>query len=304
MYEVKVIPFMRYRHLAIAFSVLLMLASFVSFGVKGLNFGLDFTGGTLVEVVYDKPVDVESVRQLLDGEGFKGAIVQNFGAETDVMIRMQRSDAKQLADEIVATLRADGTQVQVHRVEFVGPQVGDELKEQGGLGMLLALAAIMAYVSMRFQFKFAVAAVLGLLHTAIITLGFFSWFQWEFDLTVLAALLAMVGYSLNDTIIVADRIRENFRLLRKGSADEIIDSSITQTLSRTVVTALTTLLVLFVLLFFGGNTIFGFSIMLIIGIIIGTYASIYVCTSILLMAKVSKEDLIVRDKEDETYDTP
>ncbi len=304
MYEVKVIPFMRYRHLAIAFSVLLMLASFVSFGVKGLNFGLDFTGGTLVEVVYDKPVDVESVRHLLDGEGFKGAIVQNFGAETDVMIRMQRSDAKQLADEIVATLRADGTQVQVHRVEFVGPQVGDELKEQGGLGMLLALAAIMAYVSIRFQFKFAVAAVLGLLHTAIITLGFFSWFQWEFDLTVLAALLAMVGYSLNDTIIVADRIRENFRLLRKGSTDEIIDYSITQTLSRTVVTALTTLLVLFVLLFFGGNTIFGFSIMLIIGIIIGTYASIYVCTSILLMAKVSKEDLIVRDKEDETYDTP
>lgn len=304
MYEVKVIPFMRYRNLALAFSVLLMLASFVSFGVKGLNFGLDFTGGTLVEVVYDKPVDVESVRQLLDDEGFKGAIVQNFGAETDVMIRMQRSDAKQLADEIVATLRADGTQVQVHRVEFVGPQVGDELKEQGGLGMLLALAAIMAYVSMRFQFKFAVAAVLGLLHTAIITLGFFSWFQWEFDLTVLAALLAMVGYSLNDTIIVADRIRENFRLLRKGSADEIIDYSITQTLSRTVVTALTTLLVLFVLLFFGGNTIFGFSIMLIIGIIIGTYASIYVCTSILLMAKVSKEDLIVRDKEDETYDTP
>ena len=304
MYEVKVIPFMRYRNLALAFSVLLMLASFVSFGVKGLNFGLDFTGGTLVEVVYDKPVDVESVRQLLDDEGFKGAIVQNFGAETDVMIRMQRSDAKQLADEIVATLRADGTQVQVHRVEFVGPQVGDELKEQGGLGMLLALAAIMAYVSMRFQFKFAVAAVLGLLHTAIITLGFFSWFQWEFDLTVLAALLAMVGYSLNDTIIVADRIRENFRLLRKGSADEIIDYSITQTLSRTVVTALTTLLVLFVLLFFGGNTIFGFSIMLIIGIIIGTYASIYVCTSILLMAKVNKEDLIVRDKEDETYDTP
>src|SRR5690554_499454 len=220
MYEVKVIPFMRYRHLAIAFSVLLMLASFVSFGVKGLNFGLDFTGGTLVEVVYDKPVDVESVRQLLDDEGFKGAIVQNFGAETDVMIRMQRSDAKQLADEIVATLRADGTQVQVHRVEFVGPQVGDELKEQGGLGMLLALAAIMAYVSMRFQFKFAVAAVLGLLHTAIITLGFFSWFQWEFDLTVLAALLAMVGYSLNDTIIVADRIRENFRLLRKGRSEE------------------------------------------------------------------------------------
>lgn len=304
MYEVKVIPFMRYRNLALTFSVLLMLASFVSFGVKGLNFGLDFTGGTLVEVVYDKPVDVESVRQLLDGEGFKGAIVQNFGAETDVMIRMQRSDAKQLADEIVATLRTDGTQVQVHRVEFVGPQVGDELKEQGGLGMLLALAAIMAYVSIRFQFKFAVAAVLGLLHTAIITLGFFSWFQWEFDLTVLAALLAMVGYSLNDTIIVADRIRENFRLLRKGSADEIIDYSITQTLSRTVVTALTTLLVLFVLLFFGGNTIFGFSIMLIIGIIIGTYASIYVCTSILLMAKVSKEDLIVRDKEDETYDTP
>jgi len=166
------------------------------------------------------------------------------------------------------------------------------------------LAAIMAYVSMRFQFKFAVAAVLGLLHTAIITLGFFSWFQWEFDLTVLAALLAMVGYSLNDTIIVADRIRENFRLLRKGEPAEVIEYSITQTLSRTVVTALTTLLVLFVLLFFGGNTIFGFAIMLIIGIIVGTYASIYICTSILLMAKMSKEDLIVRDKEDETYDTP
>jgi len=304
MYEVKTIPFMRYRHIAMTLSVILMLASFVSIGVKGLNFGLDFTGGTLVEVVYDQAVDVEDVRQQLDTAGFKGAVVQNFGAETDVMIRMQRSDAKQLSDEIVATLRADGTKVEVHRVEFVGPQVGDELKEQGGLGMLLALAAIMIYVSMRFQFKFAVAAALGLLHTSIITLGFFSWFQWEFDLTVLAALLAMVGYSLNDTIIVADRIRENFRLLRKGAPDEVIDYSITQTLSRTVVTALTTLLVLFVLLFFGGNTIFGFAIMLIIGIIIGTYASIYICTSILLLAKVSKEDLIVRDKEDETYDTP
>ncbi len=280
-----------------------MLASFAAFFTKGFNFGLDFTGGTLVEVVYDKPADIDLIRKQLSDSGFD-AIVQNFGAETDVMIRLQHTDSKQIAEEILAVLRADGSTVNVHRTEFVGPQVGDDLKEQGGLGMLLVLAVIMVYVAMQFQFKFSVAAVLGLVHTTIITLGFFSWFQWEFDLTVLASLLAMIGYSLNDTIIVADRIRENFRLLRRGSSEEIIDLSVTQTLSRTVVTAFTTLFVLFVLLFFGGSTIFGFAMMLIIGIVVGTYASIYICTNLLLMQKVSKEDLMVRSKEEETYDTP
>lgn len=299
----KTIPFMRYRYFALTASIILMLASIGSFVTKGFNFGLDFTGGTLIEVVYDKSVDIEDVRKQLSSSGFD-AVVQNFGAETDVMIRLQHSDTKEIATEILSVLRADGSEVKIHRTEFVGPQVGDELKEQGGLGMLLALAAIMFYVAMRFQFKFSVSSVLGLAHTSIITLGFFSYFQWEFDLTVLAALLAMVGYSLNDTIIVADRIRENFRLLRKGDSEEIIDISITQTLSRTVVTALTTLFVLFVLLFFGGSNIFGFAVMLIIGIIVGTYASIYVCTSLLLMQGVSKEDLMVQEKEQEEYDTP
>lgn len=303
MSEKKVIPFMRYRHIALACSIALMLASFAAFFTKGFNFGLDFTGGTLVEVVYDKPADIDLIRKQLSESGFD-AIVQNFGAETDVMIRLQHTDSKQIAEEILAVLRADGSTVNVHRTEFVGPQVGDDLKEQGGLGMLLAIAVIMTYVAMQFQFKFSVAAVLGLVHTTIITLGFFSWFQWEFDLTVLASLLAMIGYSLNDTIIVADRIRENFRLLRRGTSEEIIDLSVTQTLRRTVVTALTTLFVLFVLLFFGGSTIFGFAMMLIIGIVVGTYASIYICTNLLLMQKVSKEDLMVRSKEEETYDTP
>ena len=299
----KTIPFMRYRYFALTASVILMLASIGSFVSKGFNFGLDFTGGTLIEVVYDKPVDIDDIRKQLNASGFD-AVVQNFGAETDVMIRLQQSDMKEIATEILSVLRADGSEVKIHRTEFVGPQVGDELKEQGGLGMLIALAAIMFYVTIRFQFKFSVAAVLGLAHTSIITLGFFSYFQWEFDLTVLAALLAMIGYSLNDTISVADRIRENFRLLRKGDSEEIIDISITQTLSRTVVTALTTLFVLFVLLFFGGSKIYGFAMMLIIGIIVGTYASIYVCTSLLLMQGVSKEDLIVQEKEQEEYDTP
>lgn len=303
MSEIKVIPFMRYRNIALACSIALMLASFAAFFTKGFNFGLDFTGGTLVEVVYDKPADIDLIRKQLSDSGFD-AIVQNFGAETDVMIRLQHTDSKQIAEEILAVLRADGSTVNVHRTEFVGPQVGDDLKEQGGLGMLLAIAVIMTYVAMQFQFKFSVAAVLGLVHTTIITLGFFSWFQWEFDLTVLASLLAMIGYSLNDTIIVADRIRENFRLLRRGTSEEIIDLSVTQTLRRTVVTALTTLFVLFVLLFFGGSTIFGFAMMLIIGIVVGTYASIYICTNLLLMQKVSKEDLMVRSKEEETYDTP
>lgn len=303
MSEIKVIPFMRYRNIALACSIALMLASFAAFFTKGFNFGLDFTGGTLVEVVYDKPADIDLIRKQLSDSGFD-AIVQNFGAETDVMIRLQHTDSKQIAEEILAVLRADGSTVNVHRTEFVGPQVGDDLKEQGGLGMLLAIAVIMTYVAMQFQFKFSVAAALGLVHTTIITLGFFSWFQWEFDLTVLASLLAMIGYSLNDTIIVADRIRENFRLLRRGTSEEIIDLSVTQTLRRTVVTALTTLFVLLVLLFFGGSTIFGFAMMLIIGIVVGTYASIYICTNLLLMQKVSKEDLMVRSKEEETYDTP
>lgn len=300
----KIIHFMRFRHITMAFSLLLIAASIISLATRGLNFGLDFTGGTLIEVIYQQPVKIDGVRSQLSGAGFESAIVQHFGAETDVMIRLQRSDAKNLAEEIMATLRADGSEVQLRRIEFVGPQVGDELKEQGGLAMLLSLAAIMVYVAMRFQFKFSVAAVVGLLHDAIITLGFFSWFYWEFDLTVLAALLAMVGYSLNDTIIVSDRIRENFRILRKGDSVEIIDISLTQTLSRTIVTALTTLLVLFVLLFFGGDVIVGFSMMLILGVIIGTYSSIYFCTDILLKMNISKEDLIVRDKDSETYDTP
>lgn len=300
----KTLDFMRFRHVAMVLSGLLLLVSVASLATRGLNFGLDFTGGTLVEVSYQQPADLNVIRQALVDFGFDNAVVQHFGAETEVMIRLQRGSSDKLTEEILAVLRQHDSSVQVQRIEFVGPQVGDELKEQGGLALLLALAMVMVYVAVRFQYKFSVASVAALVHDVLIVLGLFSLFQWDFDLTVLAALLAVIGYSLNDTIVVADRIRENFRLLRKGNAVDIINESLTQVLSRTVVTSLTTLIVLLVLFFAGGDMIRGFSLALTIGVLIGTYSSIYVASSILVLMGVSKDDLIVVEKDQQEFDSP
>ena len=295
---------MGYRHIASFFSIVLILVSLGSLAVNSLNFGLDFTGGTLVEVEYQQAADLSSLREELAVAGFSGAIVQHFGSETDVMIRIQRSNSAKSGDEIIAALRLKHADVVLKRSEFVGPQVGEELKEQGGLAMLLALAMIMVYVTVRFQLKFSLGAVAALTHDVIITLGAFSLFGLEFDLTVLAAILAVIGYSLNDTIVVSDRIRENFRLMRAGDAAEVINVSLTQTFSRTIVTSLTTLLVLVVLFVFGGELIRGFSIALIIGVMIGTYSSIYVAASVLMLMHISKDDLVIVQSEDEEFETP
>jgi len=294
----KTLNFMGQRKLAMVFSIALILASATSLISRQLNWGLDFTGGTLVEVHYSESADLNAIRSTLDSGGYSGAIVVSFGSDQDVMIRLPKGYSDQQGAELLARLQDsfEGS-VELRRIEFVGPQVGDELREQGGLAMLLALGLVMLYVAFRFQMKFAVGAVVALVHDVIITLGFFSILGLEFDLTVLAALLAVVGYSLNDTIVVSDRIRENFRKLRRASPEETINISLSETLGRTVVTSLTTLLVLFALFLFGGEMIHGFAIALIVGVMIGTYSSIYVAANTLMALGISKEDLMIPVKE-------
>ncbi len=294
----KVVHFMGHRKIAAVVSLLLILGSITSLVVNGLNFGLDFTGGTLVEVGYSKVEPLEDIRATIEKAGYNNAVVVHFGAETDILIRLPQGYSDKLGNELISALKQDteGT-IELRRVEFVGPQVGDELKEQGGLAMLMALGLVMLYIAFRFQFKFSIGAVSALVHDVIITLGFFSFTQLDFDLTVLAAVLAVIGYSLNDTIVVSDRIRENFRKIRKGSAESVIDTSLTETLARTLVTSLTTLLVLGALFVFGGELIHSFAIALIIGVFVGTYSSIYVAANILLLMGISKEDLVVPVKE-------
>ena len=292
------INFMGQRKLAMLLSGLLLLASVASLAVKQLNWGLDFTGGTLVEVHYSETANLNAIRGTLEKEGYAGAIVVSFGTDRDVLIRLpQGYSDKQGAELLVKLQEAFAGSVELRRIEFVGPQVGDELREQGGLAMLLALGLVMLYIAFRFQFKFAVGAVVALIHDVLLTLGFFSVTGMEFDLTVLAALLAVIGYSLNDTIVVSDRIRENFRKIRRAEPVEVINISLTETLGRTLVTSLTTLLVLSALALFGGEMIYGFAIALIVGVMIGTYSSIYVAANALLMMGVSKEDLMIPVKE-------
>jgi len=295
---VKVIKFMEWRRLAFAFSALLLLVSLGSMLTRQLNWGLDFTGGTLLEVHYSESANLSAIRKTLESTGHAGATVVSFGSDRDVMIRLPQGYSDKQGEALLESLQDayDGT-VELRRNEFVGPQVGDELKEQGGLALLLALGLVTIYIAFRFQFKFAVAAVVALIHDVIITLGFFSVTGMEFNLTVLAALLAVIGYSLNDTIVVFDRIREYFRKLRRTEPDETINISITETLDRTLMTSGTTLLVLVALAVFGGEIIFGFAIALIVGIGIGTYSSIFVASAILLQLGVSKEDLMVPVKE-------
>ena len=294
----KTINFMGQRKLAFLFSGILILLSLGSLATRQLNWGLDFTGGTLVEVHYSDTADLTAVRDILATEGYEGAIVVSFGTDRDVLIRLPLGYSDEQGVALLRKLQDayEGT-VELRRIEFVGPQVGDELREQGGLALLLALGLVMLYIGFRFQFKFAVGAVGALIHDVIITLGFFSITGMEFDLTVLAALLAVIGYSLNDTIVVFDRIRENFRKLRRAEPAEVINISITETLDRTLVTSGTTLLVLIALALLGGEMINGFAIALIVGIVIGTYSSIYVAANLLLMLGVSKEDLMIPVKE-------
>jgi preprotein translocase subunit SecF len=280
------------RRYAVVFSAIMLVVSSVSLYTQGLVLGLDFSGGTQIEVGYEQPADVGELRAKLETAGFDNPVVVHFGAETDVLIRMQGEPDQTLAERVYNVLQADGDKVELRRVDFVGPQIGEELRDDGGLGMLTALGVVMLYVAIRFQLKFSVGAVLALAHDVIITLGVFSLARLEFDLTVLAAILAVVGYSLNDTIVVSDRIRENFRKIRKATPVEVINESLSQTLWRTINTSVTTMLVLLALFFIGGELIHNFAIALMIGVGIGTYSSIYVAATVMLAMNVDREDLL------------
>ncbi len=291
------IDFMGVRRLAGVFSIVLVLVSAISLGTQGLALGLDFTGGTLVEVEYDRAPDLEDVRLTLREAGFEDKVVQTFGAETSIMVRLSEEFDDAIGGRILRVLQDTEFDVELTRAEFVGAQIGEELREDGGLALLLALFVVLIYVAMRFQLKFGVASVVPLIHDVVIVLGIFSIFQLDFDLTVLAALLAVIGYSLNDTIVVSDRIRENFRRMLKGESHDVINASLNQVLVRTVVTSGTTLVVLLSLLIFGGEMIRNFALALTIGVVVGTYSSIYVAANMLVTLRVNREDLFVPKKE-------
>lgn len=332
------IDFMRWRKVAAAVSAVLVLCSMGSLAVNQLEWGLDFTGGTLVEVAYPEPVNPETIRVQLDAAGYDGHVVQFFGSDRDILVRVppqgasvqaggddagisgEQTEEAKLGDSVFESLARDASLsvcvgvvpedgpvgcLAKRRIEFVGPAVGAELRDQGGLGVLTALGLVMIYIAVRFQLKFSVGAVVALFHDVMIALGVFSLARWDFDLTVLAAMLAVIGYSLNDTIVVSDRIRENFRKIRRGTPIEIINTSLNQTLGRTLVTSFTTLLVLFALLLLGGELIRGFALGLIIGVVVGTYSSIYIAANSLLALGITKDDLAVVAKEGaEAEDVP
>ena len=292
------IPFMKWRWVAIALSGLAIVTAVASLSLQQLNWGLDFTGGTLIEVAYSDSADLSSIRSVLAEEGYEGAVVVSFGTDRDVLVRLPDGYSDEQGALMVDKLRSSSDMaIELRRIEFVGPQVGDELRDDGGIAMLTALGLVMLYVAFRFQIKFALGAVFALAHDVIVTLGFFSLTGLEFDLTVLAALLAVVGYSLNDTIVVSDRIRENLRKIRRAEAIDVINISLTETLGRTLVTSLTTLLVLAALALFGGEMIFGFAVALLVGVTVGTYSSMYVASATLLQLGVSKEDVMVPERE-------
>jgi len=299
------INFMSRRYVAIALSAVILLIAIGSLVIRGLNLGIDFTGGTIIEVGYLESADLTSIRSELSGQGYDDAIVQHFGTTREVLIRVApRGDVSNadLSNQVIDILK-ESSAVEVRRVEFVGPQVGDELTNDGGLALLYALGFILVYILFRFNGKgYALGAVAALIHDVLIVIGIISVLGVEFNLTVLAAILAVIGYSLNDTIVVFDRIRENFRTMRKGSPIEIVDASLNQTLSRTLVTSMTTLLVLFSLFFLGGEVIRGFALALIVGVIVGTYSSIYVASNVALFLGISKKDFMLPEKEGEEID--
>jgi preprotein translocase subunit SecF len=322
------IEFLSLRKTALVLSVAMVVISIAALAIRGLNFGIDFTGGTLVEVGYSENIEIDKVRNDLQNAGFEDAVVQHFGTAKDVMIRLpaiERENAASISEDIMLTLRAGQNEslasaiegqskvqqcvkngetsacgVQMRRVEFVGPQVGDELANQGGLAMLYALIGILVYVTLRFKWQFSISSVVALVHDVIITLGIFAIFQFDFSLSVLAAVLAVIGYSLNDTIVVFDRIRENFRKMRKGDRYAVVNTAINDTLPRTILTSLTTLLVVLTLLLFGGEVLRGFSIALLIGVLVGTYSSIFVASPFVLFLGLQREDMLeVQNKDDD-----
>ncbi|PVZ12475.1 MULTISPECIES: protein translocase subunit SecF [unclassified Pseudomonas] len=303
--KLNTINFMGVRNVAFALTVFLTILALFSWFHKGINLGLDFTGGTQIELTYPKAADLGAVREELAKAGYHEAVVQTFGSANELLVRMPGDDAK-LGNEVAAALQKFGgdNPATVKRVEFVGPQVGEELRDQGGLGMLLALGGVLVYLAFRFQWKFAVGAIVSLIHDVVVTMGILSFFQIQFDLTVLAAVLAIIGYSLNDTIVVFDRVRENFRVLRKASLIENINVSTTQTLLRTIATSVSTLLAISALLIFGGDNLFGFSLALFIGVMAGTYSSIYIANVVLIWLKLSSDDLIPPATKDVVDDRP
>ena len=299
--------FMAKRKIAAIVSAVLLLISLGSLLTQQLNFGIDFTGGTIVEVGYPEAVELDKIRASLSDSKFQKAVVQYFGTADDVLIRVPPTEDLNSADissQLLELLQQGGQQAEMRRVEFVGPQVGDELTEDGGLAMVYALLCILVYVALRFQLRFSAGAIAALVHDVIITIGFFSITRMEFDLSVLAAVLAVIGYSLNDTIVVFDRIRENFRRMRKAEPIEVINSSLNQTLGRTLMTSLTTLLVLVALFFFGGEIIHSFATALIIGVLIGTYSSLFVASPVTLALGVTHKDLMTVEKEGVTDNLP
>ncbi|CAC9590862.1 Protein translocase subunit SecF [uncultured Gammaproteobacteria bacterium] len=300
--KIPTIDFVGKRTYAIVFSALLMALSVFSLSTNGLKLGIDFTGGTLIEVGYKQSVNLTEIRATLDKADFKRANVQYFGSTNEILIRLepQTISSAKLSTKIIRLL---GDDVDIRRVEFVGPKVGEELTNDGGLAMLYALIGILIYVAFRFEYRFALGSITALIHDVIATLGFFSLFQVEFDLTVLAAILAVIGYSLNDTIVVFDRIRENFLSTRHVDPQKIINGALNQTLSRTIMTSVTTLIVLLALFFLGGEIIHGFAVALLIGVLIGTYSSIYVASSMILAMGITKEDLLPSEKEKQEIDT-
>ena len=295
------IDFMGARRLALVVSAVVISASLVSLVARGLNFGLDFTGGDLLELTYEGEADLVGIRAALSEVGLDNAVVQNFGTTSDVMVRLPLQAETEEGDtraRVLEALQARDPTVELRRAEFVGPQVGEELTERGGLAMLIALVLIFVYVMLRFRWKFAAGTISALVHDVIVVVGFFSIFGFGFDLTILAAILATIGYSLNDTIVVFDRIRENFRLMRRGSAVEVINRSINQMLGRTMITSFTTLLVLICLFLLGGETVSGFALALIVGVVVGTYSSIYVASASALALNVTPADLIPPKREE------
>ncbi len=295
------INFMGMRHIAVWASIILSIASLVSLGVKGLNFAIDFTGGTVVEVKYNNPADVNQIRLNLEADGFKSPMVQQFGSTHDVLIRLAPQEGvsgSNLKNRVMGILNKDPSNVaELNRIEFVGPQVGDDLVTDSGLALLYASIGILIYVALRFEYRFALGAILATLHDVVMILGFFSVLQLEFDLSVLAAVLTIMGYSLNDTIVVFDRIRENFRKLRRGEVVEVMNISINETLSRTLMTSFLTLLSVIAMALFGGQVIHNFALALIVGIVVGTYSSIYVASALALKLGVSRMDLMPPEKE-------
>ena len=297
------IPFMRY---ALIFNVISLLTFLVAVGalfIKGLNFGVDFTGGTVMEVLYQQAPDVNAIREKMAKVGFADAAVQTFGTSLDVLIRLPIKtgvSSAQLSEQVMSELRKDAADVEVRRVEFVGPQVGSELVENGALALLFVSLGIVAYLAIRFEWKFGLAAIIANLHDVVIILGCFALFQWEFSLTVLAAILAILGYSVNESVVVFDRIRENFRKMRKASVTAVIDNAITRTMSRTIITHGCTQLMVTSMLFFGGETLHYFALALTIGICFGIYSSVLVASPIVMWLRVSREDLVKPEKKAET----